>query len=120
MSTEILQYLQIEELQREVRELRREVAILRSSDRRCHDNGDALPRALAQLIVMTNELIPGEIRVENSVDPDDPDTVCVVFHVAAHLQLGDANAVIDTEVEWHRRARAIYPDATCHFRLAID
>jgi hypothetical protein len=121
MSTTIEQNKQLAELQREVHELRRELAILRPAKQGFNgDDADALPRGLKQLIEMTNELVPGELRIENSVDPDYPETVCVVFRVIANEKLNDVNAIIDTEIEWHRRARSIYPEATCYFRLAID
>ena len=121
MSATIEQNLQIAELQRDVRELRRELAALRAEKERPENgNSEVLPHALKQFIDMTNKLVPGELSVENSVDPDYPDTIHVVFNVAAQNKPNDANAIIDTEIEWHRRARAIFPGATCHFRLAID
>lgn len=32
----------------------------------------------------------------------------------------DINAIIDKEIEWHRAARRVFPQATCHFSLVID
>jgi hypothetical protein len=121
MSTDIYQNLQLVEIEREIREVRRELAALCSATQRVRsDDSEALPRVLKQLIDMTNELVPGELHVENSVDPDHPETNCVVFRVNAQNKLDDTNAMIDKEIEWHRRARAIFPTATCHFRVAIE
>lgn len=121
MSTTVDQSVQIAELQKEVRELRRELAALRA---RANDTGNgetnAVSRCLKQLVEMTNELIPGNLRVENSEDPEHPQTVCLVFHVSARDKFRDTDAVIDAEIEWHRRAHAIVPEATCYFRLAIE
>lgn len=112
---------QIAELQREVGELRGELASLRSEQQRPrHEDPEVFARGLRQFIEMTNELIPGDVRVENSIDPEYPETVCVVFHVTAENKPNDVNALIAMEVEWHRRARAILPGATCHFCISID
>lgn len=80
----------------------------------------SLSRCLRRLFEMTNDLVPGDVRVENHPDPDHPETVHLVFRVAALAGPNDAQATIDMELEWHRRARAILPDATCYFRLAIE
>ncbi|HQU43934.1 MAG TPA: hypothetical protein PK867_14040 [Pirellulales bacterium] len=112
----------ISELERSIRELRHELTTLRQQEEQCREQASAedLPRGLKQLIEMTNEVVPGPLRVENSVDPEYPDTTHVVFHVVPQNRLDDVHAVIDAEIEWHRRARAIFAEATCHFRLAIE
>lgn len=121
MSTTVDQTVQIAELQSEVRNLRRELATIRSATQdSARDGSEELPDCLKRIIEMTHDLIPGEVRVDSSADPEHPDVACVVFRVAALNRFEDVSAVIDTEIEWHRRARAIFPEATCHFRLAIE
>lgn len=121
MSTDVEQSLRIAELEREVRGLRSQVAELHSElVRQERHQSEAVPRVLQQLMNMTHEILPGEVRIEDSTDPEYPDTPSIVFRVSPNAKPGNIDAVIDKEIEWHRAARKILPSATCHFSLAID
>ncbi|MGH7134792.1 MAG: hypothetical protein ACREHD_03580 [Pirellulales bacterium] len=120
-TAEVDHNLRIAELEREVRELHSQIAELRS-ELHCQANQrmDEFARVLQQLVDMTNELLPGDVRVENGIDPEYPNTPSIVFRVTPHTRPHDTDATIDKEIEWHRAARKILPDATCYFGLAID
>lgn len=108
-------------LERDLRQMQQELAALRAARASsARPDDDSFPRLLRQLVEMTNQILPGDIRIESSVDEDYPETVRLVFHVVPQTKLADANAVIDKELEWHRNARKIFPEATCYFALAID
>jgi hypothetical protein len=120
-ATEIEQNVRIAELERDVRELRSALTShhLRS-ELRPNNGVDLLLNVIRQLIEITNDLVPGKVSIENSVDPEYPETTHIIFRVDPEKKLDDVNAIIDKEIEWHRRARAIFPEATCYFRLLID
>lgn len=108
-------------LERDLREMQKELSALHAAKAKsARPVDDSFPRLLRQLVEMTNQILPGDVRIESSVDEDYPETVRLVFHVIPKTKLVDANAVIDKELEWHRNARKIFPEATCYFALAID
>lgn len=108
-------------LERDLREMQKELSALRAAKAKsARPDDDSFPLLLRQLVEMTNQILPGEVRIESSVDEDYPQTVRLVFHVVPETKLADENAVIDKELEWHRYARKIFSEATCHFALAID
>ena len=110
----------IEDLERSVLQLRSELAAQRVEEQPHRQTTTAVPIVVRQLIEITNDLVPGEIRIENSIDPDYPETTHIVFHVTPAKKFDDVDAIIDREIQWHRRAREVFPEATCYFRLAID
>lgn len=113
--------LRIAELEHSVRELRAELAAQRSALEQQRERSPlAFPHLLRELLDMTNSILPGQVRIESNPDPEHPGAVHIVFRVAPADKLPDANSVIDKEIEWHRNARRILPDATCHFSVAID
>ena len=120
-AAEVDHNLRIAELEREVRELHSQVAELRSELRfQANQRSEAIASVLQQLVDMTNELLPGDVLVENGADPEYPNTPSIVFRVTPKTRPHDTDAIIDKEIEWHRAARKIVPSATCHFSLAID
>jgi hypothetical protein len=111
----------IEDLERSVLQIRSELAAQRVAKEQPHrQTATALPIVVRQLIEITNDLVPGEIRIENSIDPDYPETTHIVFHVTPVKKFDDVDSIIDSEIQWHRRAREVFPEATCYFRLALD
>lgn len=119
--TKFEQDSRVAELEHRLQELRGELAAQhRTNGSPCHNAPQFFPRLLQNFIEMTNEVIPGDVSIESRTDPDDPDTPHIVFRVSAETKPENVNVVIGKEIEWHRRARAIFPAATCYFTLAID
>ncbi len=73
---------------------------------------------LEELIDLTNEVFPGRVCLEKSIDPDYPGTVHVLFRVACERR-PEIDDLIDKEVLWHGRVREIAPDSIGRFRLLV-
>lgn len=116
--TSIEENARLAELERHVSELRARLDD-QVADRERYLS-EAFPRVLRQLLQVTNEILPGDVRIEDGTDPEYPKSPSIVFRVAPTTKPNDVNAVIDKEIEWHRAARKVYPQATCHFTLVID
>ena len=112
--------LRIAELEQGVRELRAKLAAQRADLERADFDRRDFPRTLREIVDMTNSILPGDVRIESKPDPEYPATNHIVFRVTPTVKLEDVNAVIDKEIEWHRNARRILPEATCHLSLAIE
>ena len=117
-TTNVEENPRLAELERDVSDLRARLAD-QIADREQY-LAEVLPGVLRQLVQVTNEILPGDIRVEDGTDPEYPNTPSIVFRVAPTMRPSDVNAVIDKEIEWHRAVRKVFPQATCHFSLVID
>ena len=67
----------------------------------------ALQTKLAAARRITEELFPGEIRIERDYDPEYPAHRFIVFNVRA---TGETKELLDRQCEWHRRLAAIVPN----------
>ena len=84
------------------------------------DRDQSLRENLAEILEITKDVFPGQVFVEDIQDPEYPETMYLVFHIVRDCPEDDVNKTIDREIEWHRRVREVYPDATCRFRLAVE
>lgn len=73
--------------------------------------------AIADVLAITSEMFPGKVDIELEHDPSDPDDIMVVLNVAS---AGDVEAVIDREIEWHRRVDALEPRCSGQLRIIVS
>jgi len=110
----------IEELIRELGDTRRELAAFkravelgRTASHEAVQGGDS---CLLDVVTATQELFPGEIRIEVDADPSEPDERFVVFNVRA---AGDLKAIIRRERDWHERLCALTSRSSSPYRLSV-
>jgi hypothetical protein len=73
-----------------------------------------------RILAMTRDLIPGQITIEESADPEYPEATYIVFLVQAERKPKDFNALIDLELQWHRKVAEIAPADRARVRLLIE
>lgn len=71
---------------------------------------------LDDILALTEEIFPGEVRIDVEADPEWPQDRYVVFTVKAD---GDARELVQRQCEWHRRVLAVAPDSLNLLRLSI-
>lgn len=76
-----------------------------------------LKRLCAEVIAVTEQLFPGEMRARVKNDPEIPDDLYFVFAVRA---VGDIDDLVARNDQWHRRVVKIEDARHGLFRLAID
>ena len=106
------------DLERKVTELIATVAELKASrtQPQCTTTTNSDP-AIADVLAITSEMFPGKVEIELERDPSDPDDIMVVLNVAS---AGDVEAVIDREIEWHRRVDALEPRCSGQLRINVS
>lgn len=82
-------------------------------------DGDIPPSTIDAIVRMTNELVPGELRIEVSVDPEFPERPSLVFHVRQQSRSLSVEEEIDRELEWHARAGIVAPQSQDRLRLLL-
>jgi len=74
---------------------------------------------LQEIVQITADLFPGELKIANSADPELPQDVYQVFIVSVPAT-ADAEEVVDRRLQWHSRIAAIAASAKGKIRLAIE
>ncbi len=72
---------------------------------------------MAKAIRLTQELFPGQVRVEVEQDPEIPDDSYLVFNVAAEGTVPD---IVKRRLEWHNQVRELIPDRAQRLRLSVE
>ena len=80
-------------------------------------SGKRIVNQLEELIDMTVAIFAGQVSVENSADPEYPETVNVVFRVCLDNKDMDIEDIIDRELVWYRQVAKIAPGAESRLRI---
>jgi len=78
---------------------------------------DELTKMASQVVGLTNELFPGGLAVETSVDPEMRDDVCLLFQVDSNRGVDE---IVALDQQWHRGVAAIALQWPGLFCLSID
>lgn len=78
------------------------------------------PEQIATLIDRASQLFTGDITIEDSVDPECPSAVYLVVRVLLNGPRPSTDEIIDRELQWHREAAQIAPEAKGMVRLLVE
>lgn len=94
--------LRIAALEREVRELKERVQKLETEKAAARPNAtDRFDPGIAEVVAITSELF-GTAQVDIDRDPEEPDSVFVVFSVKSK---GDISELVEKRITWHEKIR---------------
>lgn len=115
------QRLRLNKLERELEDMKRQFNILKSQFEKEKQNtgfkiAPDVDPCIADLLIVTAELFPGECQAEVIHDPDEPDSPIVVFTVSFN---GSGTALLEQRLAWHRRIAAIKPGSSGKIRISI-
>ena len=102
---------EIEEIKVRVRGLERAVVDLRESESR--SSSDVTTE---QVLALTRDIFPGEVRVYEAEDPEIPGDRYHVFEVRAKGPVGE---VMTRDEQWHRRLCQLPDRIPGRYRLSI-
>jgi hypothetical protein len=75
-----------------------------------------IEREFAEIKSLTEKMFPGEICVVVEADPECPEEPFIVFCVRA---VGDVQALVERQVDWHSAALRLAPSQLNRFRISI-
>ena len=81
-----------------------------------HSPEPSLADRFLKAIAIARDLFPGEVEIEDRVDPEVPDLRYVVVSVHAK---GDLEEIVDRQCEWHRRLDEVSDPAMRAVRLSV-
>ena len=113
---------EIDRLKERVSDLERQIALLMTAAGPHLQRGDTAEftcDSLQEIVNITAEIFPGELRITNSADPEMPQDVYQVFAVSVPAS-ADAEELVDRRLQWHRRIATIAPSMKGRIRLAIE
>jgi len=102
---------EIDEIKVRVRGLERAVVDLRQGESRRSSD-----LTTQQVLAVTREIFPGEVRVYDAEDPEIPGDRYQVFEVTAE---GPADEVLTRDEQWHRRLCQLPDRIPGRYRLSI-
>ncbi len=102
---------EIDEIKVRVRGLERAVVGLRRGESRRSSD-----LATRQVLALTREIFPGEVRVYDAEDPEIPGDRYQVFEVTAE---GPADEVLTRDAQWHQRLCQLPDRIPGRYRLSI-
>ena len=82
-------------------------------------SGDIPANVVEQIVRVTSELFPGNVRIEVSVDPEYPAHPSLVFHVRQASKSSGIEEEIDRELEWHAQVGKLAPESQDRLRLLL-
>jgi hypothetical protein len=105
-------------MNRILKRLQRRVALLAERLEKSESSDNTVDHIEAILRV-TESLVPGEVRVEISIDPECPERASIVFHVVSSCKLS-INEALERELLWQREIGRIAPDSRDRLRLFVE
>ena len=108
----------ISDVEREIEEIKVRVRGLERAVKDLREGGSRSPSdpTMDQVLALTREIFPGEVRVYESEDPEIPGDRYHVFEVRAE---GPVDDVMTRDEQWHRRLCELRDRTPGRYRLAI-
>ncbi len=108
----------ISDVQREIDEIKVRVRGLEQAVVNLRQGESCLSSDLTtqQVLALTREIFPGEVRVYDAEDPEIPGDRYQVFEVTAE---GPADEVLTRDEQWHRRLCQLADRIPGRYRLSI-